>query len=70
MRGSEAEAYVDRLLALPAFLIDSRADVLPGDIAAGLKLTGYFLEARLFAAVHRGLPPERERLVARLLAQR
>lgn len=70
VRGSEAEAYVDRLLALPAFLIDSRADVLPGDIAAGLKLTGYFLEARLFAAVHRGLPPERERLVARLLAQR
>lgn len=70
VRGSEAEAYVDRLLALPAFLIDSRADVLPGDIAAGLKLTGHFLEARLFAAVHRGLPPERERLVARLLAQR
>lgn len=70
VRGSEAEAYVDRLLTLPAFLIDSRADVLPGDIAAGLKLTGYFLEARLFAAVHRGLPPERERLVARLLAQR
>lgn len=70
VRGSEAEAYVDRLLALPAFLVDSRADVLPGDIAAGLKLTGHFLEARLFAAVHRGLPPERERLVARLLAQR
>lgn len=70
VRGSEAEAYVDRLLALPAFLIDSRADVLAGDIAAGLKLTGHFLEARLFAAVHRGLPPERERLVARLLAQR
>lgn len=70
VRGSEAEVYVDRLLALPAFLIDSRADVLPGDIAAGLKLTGHFLEARLFAAVHRGLPPERERLVARLLAQR
>ncbi|MFN4023792.1 MAG: DNA repair protein RecO [Hyphomonas sp.] len=66
VRGSEAEEYVDRLLPLPAFLIDARADVLPGDIAAGLKLTGHFLEARLFASVHRGLPPERERLVLRL----
>ena len=66
VRGSEAEDYVDRLLPLPAFLIDARADVLPGDIAAGLKMTGHFLEARLFASVHRGLPPERERLVGRL----
>jgi DNA repair protein RecO (recombination protein O) len=37
-----------------------------GDTAAGRKLTGHFLESRLFAAVHRGLPPERERLIVRL----
>lgn len=70
VRGSEAEDYVDRLLKLPAFLIDARAAIFPEDIAAGLRLTGHFIEGRLFAAVHRGLPPERERLLARLSALR
>ncbi len=69
VRGSEAEAYIDRLLAIPDFLLRSGAAVMPGDIAAGLKLTGHFLENRLFAAVHRGVPPERERLVLRLLSR-
>ena len=67
VRGSEAEQYVDRLFALPGFLIDPRADVMPGDIAASLRLTGHFIENRLFASVHRGLPAERERLLKRLL---
>lgn len=66
VRGSEAEDYVDRLLKLPAFLIDARAAIFPEDVAAGLKLTGHFIEGRLFASVHRGLPPERERLAFRL----
>jgi DNA repair protein RecO (recombination protein O) len=66
VRGSEAEQYVDRLFALPGFLVDTRADILPGDIAAGLRLTGHFIENRLFASVHRGLPPERERLLRRI----
>ncbi|WP_291203888.1 DNA repair protein RecO [Hyphomonas sp.] len=69
VRGSEAEQYLDRLLALPDFLMRPAAAVKPGDIAAGLKLTGHFLENRLFAAVHRGVPPERERLVLRLLTK-
>lgn len=69
VRGSEAEQYVDRLFALPAFLIDSRADIFPGDISAGLRLTGHFIENRLFASVHRGLPPERERLLRRMAPQ-
>lgn len=69
VRGSEAEQYLDRLLALPDFLLRSSAPVQPGDIAAGLKLTGHFLENRLFSAVNRGLPPERERLVVRLLTK-
>jgi DNA repair protein RecO (recombination protein O) len=67
VRGSEAEDYIDRLLRLPRFLIDPGAALGPGDIAAGLRLTGHFMEHRLFAAVHRGVPPERERLVLRLL---
>ncbi len=70
VRGSEAEDYVDRLLPLPDFLMRPGAPVQPGDIAAGLRLTGHFLENRLFAAVHRGVPPERERLVVRLLSKR
>lgn len=69
VRGSEAEQYIDRLLALPDFLLRSAAPVQPGDIAAGLKLTGHFLENRLFSAVNRGLPSERERLVVRLLTK-
>lgn len=69
VRGSEAEAYIDRLLALPDFLLRPAADVKPGDIAAGLRLTGHFLESRLFAAVHRSVPPERERLVVRVLSK-
>ncbi len=69
VRGSEAEQYIDRLLALPDFLMRPTAAVQPGDIAAGLKLTGHFLENRLFAAVHRGVPPERERLIVRLLSK-
>lgn len=69
VRGSEAEQYLDRLLALPDFLMRPASAVKPGDIAAGLKLTGHFLENRLFAAVHRGVPPERERLVVRLLTK-
>lgn len=69
VRGSEAEDYIDRLLALPDFLMRPGAPVQPGDIAAGLRLTGHFLENRLFAAVHRGVPPERERLVVRVLSK-
>ena len=67
VRGSEAQDYVDRLLVLPRFLIDSRAPSTPDDIAAALRLTGHFLEKRLFAAVHRAVPPERARLMSRVL---
>jgi len=67
VRGSEAEDYVSRLLRLPGFLISSAAPVTPEDVADGLKLTGYFLEARVFHAMNRAMPLERERLVKRLL---
>lgn len=67
VRGSEAEDYISRLLRLPAFLVSSTAPVRPEDIADGLKLTGHFLEERLFGGLNRGMPPERTRLVGRLL---
>jgi len=67
VRGSEAEDYVSRLLRLPGFLISSAAPVTPEDVVDGLKLTGYFLEARVFHAMNRAMPQERERLVKRLI---
>lgn len=69
VQGSEAEDYVERLLVLPAFLMTPTAPPGPDDLGAGLALTGHFLEARVFAAMNRGMPPERERLV-RLLVKR
>ena len=67
VRGSEAEDYVERLFPLPAFLIDPSALAMAEDIADALHLTGYFLEERLFSSVHKPLPPERARLVPKLI---
>lgn len=67
VRGSEAEAYIDRLFPLPAFLLSSNAPIAPGDIANGLELMEHFLEMRVFAAMNRGMPPERGRLIKLLL---
>jgi DNA repair protein RecO (recombination protein O) len=66
----EAGDYVHRLLPLPAFLLDPAAEASLGDISDGLNLTGHFLEDRLLGAVHRGMPPSRQRLVSRLMRPR
>lgn len=62
------EPYRDRLLPLPGFLIGTAAPEA-GDVHAGMRLTGYFLERHLFTPQGRGLPDARERLVARLARQ-
>ena len=67
VRGSEAEGYVERLFPLPSFLIDSSALAMAEDIEDALHLTGYFLEERLFSAVHKPIPPSRARLVPKLI---
>jgi DNA repair protein RecO (recombination protein O) len=67
VRGSEAEGYVERLFRLPAFLIDPAALAMAEDIEDALQLTGYFLAERLFSSVHKPLPPERARLVPKLI---
>jgi DNA repair protein RecO (recombination protein O) len=59
--------YHNRLLTLPAFLTPDRptggnATVTPGDIAAGLALTGHFLNERVFAARDQAVPDARARL--------
>jgi DNA repair protein RecO (recombination protein O) len=66
VRGSEAEAYLDRLLVLPQFLIDPRAPATPVDIRAGFRLTGHFLIERLFADLNRSAPEARYLMIDRL----
>lgn len=57
-----AEPYRDRLMPLPAFLLDDHGTADRDDTAAGLDLTGYFLERHVFAERDRPLPPARRRL--------
>lgn len=62
-----AGPYRDRLLLLPQFLLQGGvAD--SADLAAGLALTGYFLERHVLAPQNRSLPAARSRLVDRLRA--
>lgn len=59
-----AQPYLDRLLALPAFLVEGQGGREPSssELSAGFALTGHFLRRHLFEP--RGLPepPERARL--------
>ena len=58
------EAYRDRLLALPAFLADGDVTPLdPEDIAAGFRLTGYFLDRHVFGPRGIAMPEARVRLM-------
>lgn len=66
VRGSEAGDYLDRLLPLPQFLIDSTAPVTPVDIHHGFRLTGHFLAERLFADLNKGVPEARLLMIDRL----
>ncbi len=66
VRGSEAEPYLDKLLGLPAFLTDTTAPPTPDDIGAGFRLTGYFLNRRLFAEINRQAPETRTMMIDRL----
>jgi DNA repair protein RecO (recombination protein O) len=60
------EPYKERLLPLPAFLLSSQGRLRPGDIGAGLDLTGHFLESFIFGPLNRPLPPARLWLLDRL----
>ena len=60
------EPYKARLLALPPFMLSSQEGLRPGDVMAGLDLTGHFLETFVFAVFNRPLPPARHWLIDRL----
>jgi DNA repair protein RecO (recombination protein O) len=60
------EPYKDRLLALPPFMLSAQSRLAPGDVGAGLDLTGHFLQAFIFNPLNRPLPPARVWLLERL----
>lgn len=60
------EPYKDKLLTLPPFMLSAQSRLAPGDIGAGLDLTGHFLEAFVFNPHNRPLPPARVWLLDRL----
>jgi DNA repair protein RecO (recombination protein O) len=56
------EPYRDKLLPLPAFLLESTASGSPAgrDVAQGLAMTGYFLSTHVFAEAGKAMPKARE----------
>jgi DNA repair protein RecO (recombination protein O) len=61
------EAYGDRLLKLPRFLVEEEeVDASPQDVIAGFALTGHFLERHVLAPHGQSLPQSRERLIGLL----
>ncbi|MFC6197444.1 DNA repair protein RecO [Ponticaulis profundi] len=64
--GAEVPEYVDKLLELPGFLVDSSADASAAAIGQGFRLTGYFIENRLYAEAHQPPPGSRELMLRRL----
>lgn len=60
------EPYKDRLLPLPPFLLSAQGGLAPGDVRAGLDITGHFLETFVFGPLNRPLPPARVWLVDKL----
>jgi len=60
------EPYKERLLALPPFMLSAQGGLAPGDVGAGLELTGHFLESYIFSVLNRPLPPARVWLLERL----
>lgn len=62
-----AAPYIDKLLALPPFLLNA-ADVKPGDLADAFALTGYFLDMHVWSARNISVPAVRERLIEALVA--
>jgi DNA repair protein RecO (recombination protein O) len=65
-------AYADRLIPLPAFARDGYLGehVSPADLAAGFRLTGFFLESRVWEPRGVTAPDQRAALLVALLGTR
>ena len=64
--GESGRPYHDKMLILPAFLLDASAVCTELDIKAGLALTGYFLHRNIWHVQGQGVPPARERFMGYL----
>ena len=62
---SAGQIYKERILPLPGFLSPAGGQGDDEEVAAGLKLTGYFLEHWVFAHHTKGIPEQRLRFEAR-----
>ena len=60
------DPYRERMLALPPFLLSAQGGLSPGDVEAGLDLTGHFLAQFVFSPLDRPLPPARVWLIDKL----
>ena len=58
--------YADKLLVLPPFMLGAQAGLGPGDVGAGLTLTGHFLEQFVFHPQNRPIPAARVWMIDRL----
>ena len=58
-----AEPYVDKLLPLPAFILEEGQGATLQDLLDGLRLTGYFLDRHSMSLSGRSLPPSRSRFI-------
>lgn len=58
--------YHDKMLILPAFILDDAAECSADDIEAGLALTGYFLHRNIWHVQGQGIPPARGRFMGYL----
>jgi DNA repair protein RecO (recombination protein O) len=61
------EPWRDKLLRLPAFLVDPDAAPTSEDLAAGFALTGHFLTVHVLDPRGAAFPTERERFIAAVL---
>lgn len=69
--GDAGAPYADRLLKLPAFLLpEANASPDAADVAAALKLTGFFLDRHVAGPRAIELPPARAQLLGKLEAER
>jgi DNA repair protein RecO (recombination protein O) len=57
------QPYCNKLLKLPAFLLDEEAEASDADVLSGLALTGHFLERNVLAPHGLAMPQARERLI-------
>ena len=60
--------YQDKLFSLPAFL-RGESEILVGDVLAGLKLTGYFLERHVLGPRAIAMPAARQWLAEGLASR-